>query len=218
VSKDVLGESVDENTIERLCQDAGCELSQIKENDWKEVLTGEVIAPELAIVEFDGGRIRTRQEGCGTGVHLEGKGWNETKNVVFVSATCETSVVDPQPEPPECFRDRKHVAKLAEQAIHREKCEKNRQAACDADAASAAKQLKQQAKDKSHKPKRILRTVLSSMRNVKSFGIQMQREAKRRKFHDAVRRAFVAMASPAIGKYTRLTFPRSFRFSTSRTR
>jgi len=35
------------------------------------------------------------------------------KNAIVVSATSETSDVDPQPEPPECFRQRDHVAELA---------------------------------------------------------------------------------------------------------
>ena len=73
-------------------------------------LTGEVVVPEVAIVEFDGGRIRTRKEGCGPGVHLSAKGWNETKNAIFVSAASETSTCDPQPKPPACFLDASHVA------------------------------------------------------------------------------------------------------------
>lgn len=77
--------------------------------------------PSLAVVEFDGGRIRTRKTGCGPGVHLENKGWNETKNAIFVSAFHETSSVDPQPEPPSCFLDRDHVAKLTEHAKIKEK-------------------------------------------------------------------------------------------------
>jgi hypothetical protein len=43
-----------------------------------------------------------------------------------------------------------------------------------------------------HKPQRILRTVISSMKNSKEFGHQMDREAKRRRFGEADRKAFVA--------------------------
>jgi hypothetical protein len=86
------------------------------------VLDGEAIVPQLAVVSCDGGRIWTRKTGCGLGVHLDGKGWNETKNAIFVSATSETSQTDPQPKPPSCFLDRNHVAELTETAKVKEKC------------------------------------------------------------------------------------------------
>lgn len=106
--------------------------------------------PSLAIVEFDGARIRTRKTGCGPGVHLENKDWNESKNAIFVSATSETSDT----------RD---------------------------DRAGANKK-----DDAAHKPKPLLRTVISSMKNSREFGGQMKREAERRKFDQAARKAFVA--------------------------
>lgn len=43
-----------------------------------------------------------------------------------------------------------------------------------------------------HKPKRLLRTIISSMKNSRQFGEQMAREAKRRQFPEAPRKAFVA--------------------------
>ncbi len=109
------------NTIERVALEVGNDLEAAEQTGWQDVLTGEVPVPGVAIVEFDGGRIRTRKMGCGPGVHLENKGWNESKNALFVSATSETSPVDPQPLPPPCFLDRDHVAKLTEHAKTKEK-------------------------------------------------------------------------------------------------
>ena len=203
VTRDVLGWQVDDNTIERLCLDAGAELAAAKESDWKTVLTGEVPVPEVAIVEFDGGRIRTRKMDCGPGVHLAGKGWNETKNAIFVSATSTTSASDPQPNPPECFLDREHVAKLVVQAKHPEKCERNENPnACEqAEQEAEAKQTKP-----THKPQRMLRTVLSSMQKSSKFGQQMLREAKRRKFFESSRKAFVADGLPCNWKIQQTHF------------
>ncbi|MFV0443090.1 MAG: hypothetical protein ACK5Q5_05935 [Planctomycetaceae bacterium] len=59
--------------------------------------------------------------GCGPGVHLGSTGWNETKNAIFVSATSTPCEVDPQPDPPLCFLDPEHVAKLAESSQIAEK-------------------------------------------------------------------------------------------------
>jgi len=39
-------------------------------------------APDLAVVECDGGRIRTREPGQGPGVHRTGEGWRENKKPV----------------------------------------------------------------------------------------------------------------------------------------
>ncbi|HID67940.1 MAG TPA: hypothetical protein EYP31_06720, partial [Roseibacterium sp.] len=91
----VVGLNVSANTIERIALEVGNELAIAETQQWKSVLDGEVTVPSLAIVKFDGGRIRTRKTGCGPGAHLDSKGWNETKNAIFVSASSETSEVDP---------------------------------------------------------------------------------------------------------------------------
>lgn len=80
----VLEIKVSTNTIERICLDVGADIEAASEADWKGVIDGEAIVPQVAIVSCDGGRIRTRKTDCGPGVHLSGKGWNETKNAIFV--------------------------------------------------------------------------------------------------------------------------------------
>lgn len=197
VMQSVLDFSVSTNTIERICLEVGEDLTAAEQAKWQAVLTGEVPVPELAIVECDGGRIRTRKTGCGPGVHLSGKGWNETKNAIFVSATSATSLIDPAPDPPACFLDRNHVAKLTETAKAREKAGSN---ATGEDEDDTDKTLL--ADDKAepdlskHKPQRILRTVISSMKNSTEFGEQMKREADRRKFDQASRKGFVGDGLP----------------------
>ena len=187
----VVGLAVSPNTIERIALEVGNDLEVAEQEKWQGVLTGEVTVPSLAIVQFDGGRIRTRKADCGPGVHLDGKGWNETKNAIFVSATSETSEVDPQPEPPACFLDADHVAKLTEKAKTKQNADSN-----DAFPDDEEEQLEQEQESKTgnakHKPKRLLRTVISSMKNSTAFGHQMDREAKRRRFGDADRKAYVA--------------------------
>lgn len=183
----VLGFKVSTNTIERICFDVGTDLELASQGNWKGVIEGEAIVPEVAVVSCDGGRIRTRMTGCGPGVHLDGKGWNETKNAIFTSATSETSSVDPEPLPPKCFFDPTHVAKLTEKAKSSEKVESTDRAT---DSKPRGKPKKRN--QPKHKPRRIHRTLIASMRNSTEFGKQMAQEAKRRRFHQAVRKAFVA--------------------------
>jgi hypothetical protein len=184
----VLEIKVSTNTIERICQDVGEELEAAAAENWEGVIDGEAIVPEVAIVSFDGGRIRTRQSGKGPGVHLSGKGWNETKNAIFVSATSKRSGSDPEPTPPQCFFDPSHVAKLTETAKTKENAASD-QDLQQSEQATAGKKSKR--KQPPHKPQRVHRTILSSMKNSTEFGEQMSREGKRRRFGESSRKAFV---------------------------
>ena len=185
----VIGFKVSTNTIERICLEVGNDLEQSASNNWDGVLNGQAIVPQVAVVSYDGGRIRTRKTGCGPGVHLIGKGWNETKNAIFVSAKSETSLTDPEPQPPRCFFDPAHVAKLTEMAKTKENVGEND--ALPDEKAPEPVTKKGKREHPRHKPQRVHRTLISSMKNSKVFGEQMAREAKRRRFGEAARKAFV---------------------------
>lgn len=189
VMKEVVGFCVSTNTIERISLEAGEELSAAKEDDWSEILSGEIVVPQVAVVLNDGGRIRTRKMGCGVGVHLENEGWSETKNAAFISVASETSDVDPQGQPPDCFLNAQHVSKLTEQAQTAKNTERE---ADSTDPEQTQESKPEPSKTKQpHKPRRILRTVVSSMKNSREFGKQMDREARRRRFDEALRRAYL---------------------------
>lgn len=196
VLREVGGHAVDAKSVERLVQDVGGELEKRRDSD---VRRGNALAqvptepPDLAVVECDGGRIRTREPGHGPGVHLETEGWRETKNACLVRAQRQTFDQDPQPEPPECFSNPKHVAKIAEtEAL--------------SVAAPVAAPLVRASKENDDpeqipvvgdwRAKRLVRTVLSSMADAKEFGRQMAREAKRRRFPEATAKAFLGDGLP----------------------
>lgn len=190
---EVGGHAVDAKSVERLVHDVGGELRQRRDADPRR---GQPLAqapadpPQLAVVECDGGRIRTREPEHGPGVHLETEGWRETKNACLIRAQRQTFDEDPQPEPPECFSNPQHVAKIAE-----------------TEALSVAAPLpaaptrntdadEEPARVPDWRPKRLVRTVLSSMANAKTFGRQMSREARRRRFPEAAAKAFLGDGLP----------------------
>lgn len=197
VMKRVAGQPVSAKTIERVVHDVGGELAQRRDADPK---TDDALAqrpespPTLAVVECDGGRIRTREPGHGPGVHRTGEGWRETKNACLIRATRTLSEEDPQPEPPACFCDPKHVAKIAETE------------ALSVASVLPPQESRRQASEESEditlgspgdwRPKRLVRTVLSSMAPSKDFGKQMAREAKRRRFGEASAKAFLGDGLP----------------------
>lgn len=196
VMKRTYGFKVSPNTIGRICLEVGEDLAAAQKDDWRSVLTGEVPVPGVAIVEYDGGRIRTRRMDCGPGVHLQGRGWNETKNAILVSASSATAEVDPQPDPPACFLSHKHVAKLAETAQTKENTGENEDLPPQPSPSKPKAKRKPKKPRPPHKPQRLLRTVLSSLQSSQEFGAQMEREARRRRFFEAPRRAFVGDGLP----------------------
>jgi hypothetical protein len=179
-------------TIERVVHDIGWELAQRRDSDPKndEALARRPEAPpNLAVVECDGGRIRTREPGHGPGVHGSGEGWRETKSACLIRAQRNTCDEDPQPEPPQCFCDPEHVAKIAESealSVASPPANSPREATVD-DRVEATSPP--DAPD--WRPKRLVRTVLASLACSKVFGRQMAREAKRRRFFEAMARAFL---------------------------
>ena len=195
VMREVAGVPVDAKTLQRVTLDVGRELAERRDADPKSDAALGLRpdnVPDLAVVECDGGRLRTREPGHGPGVHLSGEGWREDKNACFIRAQRKTFADDPQPEPPQCFCDVAHVAKIAE-----------------TEALSLAAPLSQNATTRQRelaappaaeppdwRPKRLVRTVVSSMAEAKEFGCQMQIEAKRRRFFEAAAKAFLGDGLP----------------------
>lgn len=197
------GQAVSTKTIERVVHDVGGELAARRDADPK---TADSLArlpespPELAVVECDGGRIRTREPGHGPGVHFPEKGWSESKNACLIRASPTVSDHDPQPEPPACFCDPKHVAKVAEtQALSvasatpessiKPSREKDSEPELEPESAGRVSKA-------DWRPKRLVRTVLGSIACSKDFGKQMDREAKRRRFGEAKIKAFLGDGLP----------------------
>lgn len=179
-------------TVERVVHEIGGELSVRRDADPQ---TDDALAlrsdhaPDLAIIECDGGRIRCRHPDRGPGVHPVGEGWRETKVACLIRAQRQTFQEDPQTEPPECFSDPKHVAKLAEtealsvaSVIPRDPPEANADVLIDEAAAMPGTDWR---------PKRLVRTVIASMVEAREFGQQILREAKRRLFLAAAAKAFL---------------------------
>lgn len=197
VMKDVGDSGVSAKTIERVVHDVGGELAERRDADPK---TDDALArrpeepPDLAVVECDGGRIRTREPGHGPGVHRTAEGWRETKNACLIRAACTISEEDPQPEPPECFCDPKHVAKIAEtEALSVAAAVPDPSETVPKGDPTESEGLVPPA---DWLPRRLVRTVLSSIAGSKDFGKQMAREAKRRRFSEARAKAFLGDGLP----------------------
>lgn len=117
VMQEVGGQSVSAKSVERIVHEVGDELARRRDSRTRSdepLAQTPVDPPDLAVVECDGGRMQTREPGHGPGVHRRDTGWRETKNACLIRAQRDLCGSDPQPDPPECFCDPKHVAKIAE--------------------------------------------------------------------------------------------------------
>lgn len=143
--------------------------------------------PELAVVETDGGRVRTREASIGPGTHQPA--WKESKTALFMRMTSETHADDPASEPPESLQNRAYVGQLMQQMA-------GAAAATTEEGATAAAASKSvdasRSGPKYESPTRLMRTCLASLDPSSQFGKLMAAEAHRKGFYKANRKAFVA--------------------------
>lgn len=233
------GVNVSPKTVERVLHDVGDEYIELRVGPPSRlsktlVPPAPADAPESVAVFCDGGRMLTRQPGQGQGVH--GQKWRETKNANLERLTPKAFDSDPHPDLPECFRDKEHVAKIAESAVleispetldeleefqaecapsnpenlatieakepARGEMNTDRDAVVPEDVAAPSSEGPEggqslesgelQADEDDWRPKRLHRTCLSSLCSSKEFGLRMSREARRRRFHEAGSKAFIA--------------------------
>ena len=139
---------------------------------------------QLACVSVDGGRMQTRDEGGGLGVHHPH--WRETKNALFLRMKSSSFADDPHPDLPACFADRKRMKTLLTGVGEAE------EAAAAEEASAAARQPSEE----DWRPERLFRTCLSSLVGSDAFGRMMEVEADSRGFFQALKKAFVSDGLP----------------------
>lgn len=146
-------------------------------------------APEVVAVEVDGGRLRTRETGCGPGVHQPQN--KEDKIACLNSLHSVPQEQDPQPEPPPSFLQPRRVQRLVRQMAGQAS---DSPSASDEPATVSEGDLLS-ARDPAAEPwapRRLVRTCVASMVASKLFGPMVAGEAQAREFYRAKRRAFVS--------------------------
>ena len=179
--------------VTRLTNLIGAELAaqrdqQVEQRRRRQLPPAVAAPPPLAVVEVDGGRLGTRQPGCGPGVHqVQHK---EDKVACLISMASQEHDPDPQPEPPPSFVDPRRVQRLVQQV----KSQSPLRDEADDDAAVAPPPSPRPgaAEPWSGAPRPVLRTCVASTTTSREFGPMVAAEAQRRAFYEAPRAAFVA--------------------------
>jgi len=195
VSLEVVGElTISDRHITNLSKEMGSQLAAARDQRTdqfvKQPLPRQTTTPttpiEVAAVFTDGGRARTREPGCGPGVH--NPRWRETKNAAFHRMTSVSSPTDPQPELPDCFRNQAYVEKLVRGLKGQTKQGPNEECRSED---TAGKGTTSSLSLPSWQPKTVYRTCLSSLATSDEFGPMMAAAADVRGFFQAHRQAFV---------------------------
>jgi hypothetical protein len=182
--------------VGRLAREAGTAMAQVRDDNAvkhrRRQLPAEVAsAPKLAAVAVDGGRLFTREAGCGPGVHQAQA--KEDKVGCLLNLESHTHPQDPQPEPPPAFRDCRRVVRLV-QRVHGgppglgpekdEPTPTNARPAEESEDVAAVEPWP-------GAPKRRLRTCVATLQNSRAFGPMLAAEAQRRNFYQAAQQVFL---------------------------
>jgi hypothetical protein len=187
------GIDISESQVRRLAHEVGAEL--IGERDRKAVehrrrqlVPRTEVVPEAAVVEVDGGRIRTRAAGSAAGVHEAQN--KEDKIACLATLRGPTFTDDPQPEPPESFLCPRRVQRL----VTRMKGLAGEADPQEIPGEEADRKVAPPGGESAGRwsPERSVRTCVASLESSSSFGPLVAAEAQRRHFYAARRRAFVA--------------------------
>jgi hypothetical protein len=186
--------------VQRIARQIGGEL--IQQRDRKVVQRRQrclpvrvATPPQVVAVEVDGGRLRTRASGQGRGVH-EPKG-KEDKVACLVTLQSECSEQDPQPEPPEVFRQPRRVRRLVTQMKGMAAdCEDRQEDPVESEPVESEPRPQPRqpgrSKDYAGQPRRRIRTCVATMAASDRFGPMVAAEAQERGFYQAPRKAFVS--------------------------
>ena len=212
VALSVVGEIViSDRQINKLTTEVGQQLQQDRDErtaryvkqDLPRRATEVTPVPDLAAVFCDGGRMRTREEGQGPGVHQPH--WREPKNAGFHRMQSGSFAQDPQPDLPECFRNQAYVEKLVKGLKGHKKEGRDEVLAETPSPAEVAGPSLERCE---WQPKTLFRTCLSSLASSDDFGPMMAAEADARGFFAAKKKAFLADGLPYNWTIQQRWFPK----------
>jgi hypothetical protein len=194
--------------ISRIAHEVGQQLRVERDQRVAELQAGKLKAdvetrPALALIGVDGGRLQIRGEGNGSGAH-DGS-WREDKIAVLATAAIGSFDSDPEPELPDCFRNREYVEKLVRGIGGQSSMsQSNPQPESPGESPHATRNQKNNSRKR---PELLVRTYAASTCSSEEFGAMVAAEAQRRNFISAASRAFLGDGAAWIWKLQHQYFP-----------
>jgi hypothetical protein len=205
--------TISDRQVERIAHEVGEQLRGDRDR-WVEAFreghaAPEVpVAPRLAAVFVDGGRLRTRGEGAGRGPGAFDPAWREDKVADLVTMHTEAQESDPHPELPRCFTRRRQVVELV-QGVTGQGALADVLDAGDGAPPALTVFEPEEADETARRwqPEPLVRTCSATLASSEEFGPMVAAEARRRNLFAAQARAFLGDGGAWIGALQRAYFP-----------
>src|SRR5262249_16585210 len=146
-----------------------------------------VVAPRLAAVSVDGGRLQIRSEGSGQGPGVHDPAWREDKVADLVTMRTQSHNHDPHPELPRCFLQKRQVVELVQGVSGQGALADVIDAVAKGPAPLALFEppAEEEPTAPRWQPEPLVRTCEATLRPNEAFGPMVAAEARRRNFFAA---------------------------------
>jgi hypothetical protein len=165
------------------------------------------VAPRLAVVSVDGGRLCTRSEAPGQGPGVHQPAWREDKIADLVTMSTQSHDADPHPELPQCFTKKKTVVELVQGVAGQGALADVIQEGDEGPAVLAMIEPADDPPKPKWPPEPLVRTCLGTLESSDAFGPMVAAEAQRRNFFGAQARVFLGDGGAWIWTLHRTYFP-----------
>lgn len=165
------------------------------------------VAPGLAAVFVDGGRLPTRHEEPGQGAGVHDPAWREDKVANLVTMHTEVHEQDPHPELPKCFTKKREVVELVQGIAGPGALADVIEPGAEALPAWTVFEPAVDEKEPCWPPEPLVRTCQATLESSEAFGPMVAAAAQRRTFFAAQARAFLGDGGAWIWTLQRTDFP-----------
>jgi hypothetical protein len=165
------------------------------------------LAPRLAAVFVDGGRLRTRGDESGRGPGAFDPAWREDKVANLLTMHTDVHENDPHPELPRCFTKKREVVELVQGVSGQGALADVTDPGDEAEPALTVFEPAADDEGPRWPPEPLVRTCQATLGSSEVFGPMVAAEAQRRNFFAAQARAFLGDGSAWIWTLQRTYFP-----------
>jgi hypothetical protein len=182
--------------VGRIAHEIGTQLRQARDQRVaafrsKQAQPEASVAPRLAVVSVDGGRLQTRSETRGQGPGVRQPAWREDKIADFVTMSTRSHDADPHAELPRCFTKKKGVVELVQGIAGQGALADVIEGGDEGPPVLAVIEPADDQPKPKWPPEPLVRTCLGTLESSDAFGPMVAAEAQRRNFFAAQDRAFL---------------------------
>lgn len=205
--------SISSRQVGRIAHEVGRQLLEARDQRVdafrnKEAKPEAPVAPRLAVVSVDGGRLHTRSEAPGQGPGVHEPAWREDKVADFVTMSTQSHDTDPHPDLPACFTKKREVVELVQGIAGQGALADVIEEGGEGPPVLAVFEPADDPPKPKWPPEPLVRTCLGTLEPSDAFGPMTAAEAHRRNFFAAQSRAFVGDGGAWIWTLHRTYFPK----------